>query len=205
VRILHFVVWLVLVPTLALLCSPPAAGYGQETIDRQYEIKSAYLWHFGRYVTWPSEPSEAAKAAKADFVIGVLGEDSFLPHLRRIAASKTVNGRTIVVKQFHALSEYAPCHILCVSQGALGTDPQKRKLFLAAVLKKTAGSPVLLVADVRGLAQNGAAIDFYVDRRENRIKLTINLDAARRANLKISSRLLALKKTGVVSIVRDSN
>jgi hypothetical protein len=53
------------------------------------------------------------------------------------------------------------------------------------------------------LARKGAVISFLVDRQENRIKLEINPEAAKRAGLKVSSRLLALQDSGVVKLVED--
>ena len=52
--------------------------------------------------------------------------------------------------------------------------------------------PVLLVAETRGFAHRGGTINFVVEA--NKIRFEVNLEAARRHQLKISSKLLALSK-----------
>ena len=49
---------------------PPAVG----GVNREYAIKAAYLYNFGRYVTWPDKmfPND-----QSPVVIGVLGPDPF--------------------------------------------------------------------------------------------------------------------------------
>jgi hypothetical protein len=51
---------------------------------------------------------------------------------------------------------------------------------------------VLTVADIEGFAQRGGIIDMFMVR--DSVGFTVNLDAARNANLVVSSRLLALAR-----------
>ncbi len=60
------------------------------------------------------------------------------------------------------------------------------------------GRAVLLVGESDGFAASGGTIQFTIE--DNRVHFVINPDAADRAGLKISSKLLALAK-----IVRDSS
>jgi hypothetical protein len=57
-------------------------------------------------------------------------------------------------------------------------------------------APVLTVGDVMGSTRNDGIINFFI--RDNRVRFEINPDAAGRAGLRISSKLLQL-----ASIVRD--
>lgn len=59
--------------------------------------------------------------------------------------------------------------------------------------KGAADSPVLTVGERDNFAQDGGMIGFCLE--QNKIRFEINLDAAERAKLRISSRLLALAKT----------
>jgi len=63
---------------------------------------------------------------------------------------------------------------------------------LAAALKQTKGTPVLIVTEKEGLAQKGATINFYIE--ENNVKFEINLDAVKAADLQISSKVLRVGK-----------
>jgi hypothetical protein len=51
---------------------------------------------------------------------------------------------------------------------------------------------VLIVGESQGFALRGAVVNFYVET--NKIRFEINVDAALRHHLKISSKLLALAK-----------
>jgi hypothetical protein len=53
--------------------------------------------------------------------------------------------------------------------------------------------PMLTVSDAKGFARNGGIIELFTS--ENHLKFIINVDNARRAGLRISSRLLQLAAT----------
>lgn len=188
---------------LGLLVIGGGDGVAQQmVIDREFELKAAYLYQFARYVEWPKNivPDD-----DTTFVIGVLGKDPFGSHLERIAAAKTVQGRKIVVRRFDSAKDYQPCHILFVASGSTETGNERTPAErLAAALTATGGGAVLVVSESASFARKGAVINFLVDPQENRIKLEVNRDAERRAGLKISSQLLGLEKSGVVKIVSNN-
>lgn len=165
-------------------------------IDREYEIKAAYLYNFGLYIEWPKN----AFPGDDKFVIGVLGPNPFGGSLDAIAAKKTIQGKKIVVRKFASIKDYQPCHILFISGEAdAQADEKTAEERAKAALEKTKGSPVLLVADTMGLAQKGVMMNFVIE--ENKINIEVNLDAAKRAGLKISSKLLGLS---IIRIVKGS-
>jgi hypothetical protein len=61
------------------------------------------------------------------------------------------------------------------------------------VLASLRGKAVLTVGETEDFAEDGGMIAFLVE--ENKIRFEINLEAADKAKLKISSKLLALAKT----------
>jgi len=152
----------------------------------EYTVKAVFLYSFGRYVEWPKA---ALGDDKAPFVIGVLGEDPFGGALDAIAAKKTIQDRRIVVRRFPTLEAYEKskrtCHILFVS-GAIPAEQQ------AAVIAKTDGKPVLVVGEAPGFSERGATADFVLDG--DRVQFEINVDAARRAQLRMDAKLLRLGK-----------
>jgi hypothetical protein len=155
----------------------------QDVIDREPELKAAYLYNFGRYVEWPATPPPAGDAGPPDFVIGVVGDTPVLAPLRTIAATKRVGGRAIVVRQFRAERDFRPCQELFVPAGQ---DPE----LVASILKKARETATLIVGDEEGFALKQGQIGFYTD--ENNMKFEINAAAAAKARLKISSKLLSL-------------
>jgi len=50
----------------------------------------------------------------------------------------------------------------------------------------------LTIGDTKGFAQQGVIINFYI--KDEKVRFEINVDAAKRANLKISAKLLRLAK-----------
>jgi hypothetical protein len=155
----------------------------QDVIDREPEIKAAYLYNFGRYVEWPPTAPPAGDSGPPDFAIGVVGDTPVIAPLRTIAASKKVGGRAIVVRQFRAERDFRPCQELFVPAGQ---DPE----LVAAILKKARETATLIVGDGEGFALKQGQIGFYTD--ENNMKFEINAAAAAKAGLKISSKLLSL-------------
>jgi hypothetical protein len=156
----------------------------EEAIEasREYAIKAAYLYQFGRYVQWPSSAFPDDSAA---LVIGVLGADPFGVALEEIARTKRVEGRPIVIRRFATMAEHTPCHILFVTASV---SPEQK----AAAIKKADNSAVLLVGEEPGFAEQGGMVNFFLD--ENRVRFEISAAAANHKQLKVSSKLLSLAK-----------
>jgi hypothetical protein len=156
---------------------------GQSGRPDEYTLKAVLLYGFGRYVEWP----KAAFAKDSDpFVIGVLGEDPFGKVLDAIATKKAIQGRRIVIRRFATVEEYRqPCHILFASRSL---TPEQQ----AAVIAKTEGRPVFVVGETPGFAEHGATANFYTEG--DRVLFEINVDASRRAQLRMDAKLLSLGK-----------
>lgn len=154
----------------------------ESELNREYAIKAAYLYQFGRYVQWPAE---SFADNQSPLVIGLLGPDPFGGILNEISRTKRLEGRPIVVRQFASMADYTPCHILFVN--AVVTPEEK-----TAAIQHTRGKPVLLVGEEPGFAERGGTINFFLE--ENRIRFEINTEVARQNQLKISSKLLSLAK-----------
>jgi hypothetical protein len=177
--VLSFCCAVILAAAVSSLQAQPDEGAG---VSREYTIKAAYLYNFSNYVQWPAK---AFPTSDAPLVIGVLGTDPFGEILNEIARTKKVAGRPIVVRRFASMAAYAFCHVLFVPSS---TGPAET----AAAIRKTHDSPVLLVGETPGFAEEGGAVNFFIE--ENKVRFEINVAAARRQQLKISSKLLGLAK-----------
>jgi hypothetical protein len=155
----------------------------QDVIDREPEIKAAYLYNFGRYVEWPASARSVGDSGSPDFAIGVVGDSPVVAPLRTIAASKKVGGRAILVRQFKAATDFQPCQVLFVPAGQ---DPE----LVSAILKKARATATLIVGEEEGFALKQGQIGFYTD--QNNMKFEINVGSADKVGLKISSKLLSL-------------
>lgn len=168
-----------LIVLAALVCArvAPAA----ERVAGEYEIKAAFLYNFAQYIEWPTDGVPDSDGA---FIIGILGENPFGDAFDVIARNKTIHGKRIVVRRFATVEDYTPCHILFVSASAVDKLP--------ALLERVKGSHVLLAGDSEGLAEQGVVINFFIEK--SKVRFEINVDAATRMELKISSKLLRLAK-----------
>jgi hypothetical protein len=101
---------------------------------------------------------------------------------------KQVRGRIININRTNSAKGLTNCHILFIGSS--------EKWHIQEILRIIKGLNILTIGDTDGFAQKGIIINFYTE--EQKVRFEINLDAAKRANLTISSRLLSLAK-----IVRD--
>ena len=147
----------------------------------EYQVKAACLCRFGNYVEWPEG---AFPDADSPFTIGILGKDPFGPALEKTAEGKNIGGRRIVTRRFQRVDEVRACHILFISRSERGR--------LAQILERLGRSRTLTVSETDQFLQRGGMINFIIESK--RVGFEINPDAAERAGLRISSRLLELAR-----------
>jgi hypothetical protein len=144
----------------------------------EYQVKAFFLYNFARYVEWPTE---TFKAANDPIVICILGQNPFGGALEQAVAGKLLGARPFVVRQ---ISEIPPgcCHILFVK-----SSERKRFRSMAGRLK---GSAVLSVGETPGFTADGGVINFKLE--DGKVRFEIDVEAAGRERLRISSKLLSL-------------
>ena len=166
--------WLAALSLLLLFGSEAQA---QTASAREYQIKAVFLFNFSQFVEWPPN---AFAGLQAPLVIGVLGDDPFGTFLDEAVRGEKSGGHPIVVRRYHNVGETSGCHILFISYA------EADRLELAFMSLK--GRSILTVGDANGFAQRGGMIRFVTDN--NKIRLRINLEAAKAAGLTLSSKLL---------------
>jgi hypothetical protein len=151
-------------------------------ISREYKIKAAFLYNFGRYVQWPKE---AFQDPKASFVIGVVGPSPLTPDLRRIAEAKKIQERQLKIRQVSDLEQMDGCHILFFP-ATLAAESRTK------ALRHCSGSPILLVGETTAFLKEGGMVSLVIE--ENRVRVYIALKAAQREKLVVSSKLLQVSR-----------
>jgi hypothetical protein len=164
--------------TMALLGIAAGMALAQGA-PQEYQVKAAFLYKFASFVEWPGDAFSQTGGA---FVIAVVGDDPFGSNLERTVDGKDVDRRKIVIRRFKRAGDIQACHILFVSRSEAGRLPQ--------VLGRLGKASTLTVSDTGQFLQRGGMINFIID--EKKVKFDINPDAAERANLKISSKLLSV-------------
>jgi hypothetical protein len=143
----------------------------------EYEIKAVFLLHFSRFVEWPPE---AFTAPDAPFVVCVFGHDPFGEALDAAVRGEMQGQHPILARRIFNVTEARECHILFLHRSE---DAR-----LAEILTTLGRNSTLTVSDsVRGV-RRGEVIRLITDN--DRIRLRIDVDAARAARLKIKSNLL---------------
>lgn len=152
-------------------------------LPTEYQIKSAFLYNFAKYVQWPAgDPTDS----ETSFNICILGRDPFGTYFDTILKDKTMNGLPISVKRLSRVQDSLGCKILFISSSEENN--------LLADLAALDGKSVLTVGEMARFAERGGMIQFVVE--QSRVRFEINLSSADRARLTISSQLLKLA-TGV--------
>ena len=168
-----------LIAGLSLALLLPADASAQASQPSEYQIKAAFLFNFAKFVEWPPE---SFAGETSPLVIGILGDSPFGGDLERTIQNKTINNRSIVIKQLHSLAEATNCQVLFIS-----TSEKKR---LAEIFDGLRGTSVLTVGEMDRFTEAGGMINFVAEG--NKIRFQINDAAAKDAGLKISSKLLSL-------------
>jgi hypothetical protein len=153
----------------------------QSNPSTEYQVKAAFMFHFAQFVEWPEE---AFKDASNPLTYCIIGEDPFHGSLDAALAGKTLGTRAFRVLHFKQPQEVQGCHVLFLAA--------EQKKTSAAILAGVQRSAILTVGESEHFTQEGGIIGFVLE--ENKIRFEINLDAAQKARLKISSRLLGLAK-----------
>ncbi len=170
---------------LAACGTPPIEG-GQSSAASEYTVKAAFLFHFAQFVEWPAE---AFADANSPLTYCTIGEDAFRGALEESVNGKSIGNRRLQVKHVKELEQIAGCQVLFIAAG----EKKRHGEELAMASKR----PVLTVGETDGFATEGGIIGF--SREQNKIRFEINLDAAGKAQLKISAKLLSLAKTVIGS------
>jgi hypothetical protein len=167
-----------LLGAITLMCALwPAAASAQAADEIEAKVKSSFLLNFARYVEWPPE---AFVSSNSPVVIGVLG-DTLGRHLDSITEGRMVEAHPIQVKRGRRVSDLAGCHVIFI--GTSERDPRP-------ALAMMRGKPILTVSDLDGFIDFGGVIQ--LKRRQGTMRFDINREAADKAGLKISSKLLKL-------------
>ena len=162
----------------AMLLGILASGICRAQVFNEYQVKAAFLYTFAKFVEWPPQAFSSPSAA---ITICVLGEDPFGSFLDDAVRGKTVEGRPLAVYRLTDLPTGHECKILFIA-----TSERRRMPSLLA------SSPpgLLTVGDTAEFAAQGGVIGLRLDGE--RIRLSVNLTAAGKAKVRISSRLLSL-------------
>jgi YfiR/HmsC-like len=159
-------------------------AYPQTAKPTDYQVKAAYLARFVKFIEWPDNPSSLPTGgAPADepFPVCVLGQDPFGPALDAALAGETFDRHPLVPRRVTNAREAGACRVVF-----MGEDDRTLRKDLAAL----EGSKVLTVSDQPDFLKRGGMIQFVLQGNPPRVRFEVNLMAAKKAGLNLSSELL---------------
>jgi hypothetical protein len=161
---------------LAVICGADARATAEAAQERS--VKAAYLSKFVGYVDFPG----AAVAADAPYTIGVVGADDIGAELAKILAGRTINNRPVAVRTLDRDDSLAGVHMLFIG----GAESERSEKLLHSASK----AGVLTVTEFDSGLRRGSVINFRLV--DERVRFEVSLQAADKAKLRLSSRLLSV-------------
>ena len=149
-----------------------------QLIDPEYHLKAAVVSKFPAFVEWPA----AALDSRATIDLCVARPNPFGATLRQLVSGESLRGRTMVTREVASGSDLDECHLLFVPRGS---DIDTRVLIAGA-----AKHHVLTVGESPRFLEEGGIINLHLV--EGRIRFEVDMAAANRAGVRLSSQLLRL-------------
>lgn len=163
----------------ATLLSLPAMGQPMSSED---SVKAAYLYNFAKFTRWP----EAAFPDRtAPIRLCILGARDMSNALQQILVDKYVDERPVIaVPVNNTATELRSCQLIYHSANSGLSDWE--------VLRMVQDYPVLTIGEGGDFLDVGGVLSFVtVDQR---IRFEVNLPAAKRAGINLSSRLVNIAR-----------
>ena len=141
-------------------------------------VKAAFLFNFAKFTEWP------ALRPGAPILVCIVGDDGIAASLVETVREQNISGHRLDISRPQDSATWRTCHLLFIADG------EARRSAGGLIGIKTLA--VLTVSDAKGFAEADGIIEFYIEG--GRMRFAINVDAAERSGLHLSSRLLGLAK-----------
>jgi hypothetical protein len=150
----------------------------------QAQIGAAFIFNFAKFTEWPTQ---AFSDSSAPLTVCFLGADEVRSAFQEISAGKVVNGRPVLVRNVKSAGEVLDCRVVYI-------DSANSALF-PSVLKNTRQRCGLVIGTSDDFLARGGIIKLQVEN--NRMRFDVNIGAAGRTKIHLSSKLLALARSVV--------
>jgi hypothetical protein len=161
---------------ILLAVSAPAVA-AENAPTAEYQVKAVFLYNFAQFVEWPTA---AFRGPDAPLVIGIFGENPFGSYLDDLVKGEKIGGRPLAVRHYQRPEDIKDCHILFISSSETAT--------LDRIITRLRGHSILTVSDTDLFIRRGGMVRFITE--DGKIRLRINLEAAKAVHLTISSKIL---------------
>jgi len=177
---------LVAIACLVGAAAAPAFAQSASTVTER-GIKAAFVYKFLGYVEWPPA---AFPQPDAPIVVGVVGADDIAAELADAVRGRTVGTRPVEVRRLRPADPLTGLHALFI-----GASERAR---IAALARPALARGTLVITETDDALDQGSVINLVLV--DGRVRFEVSLEAAERAGLRLSSRMLA-----VAHLVRMGN
>ena len=143
-----------------------------------HRVKAAFLCKFIRYMEWPES---VIVRNKGTFTIGVFGDSPVAGNLFSLMP-KEIDGWQLEIVQVKSTQDIMKSHMLFLSSSEKSRYPE--------IINMVKESGTLTVSDTPKFLKMGGIVNFIIV--DKMVRFSINLNAAEKEGLKISSRLLKI-------------
>ena len=153
-------------------------AHAQTLYGPEYRVKAGFIYNFAKFIDWPkTDASQDPNTILICIVPDTPETDVFLS-LR----NKSIGSKRIEVKKYQDVKakEIEHCQILFLDS--------KDEEFIKESLLIVKYRSILTIGHMRKFTQAGGIINFFTE--ENRLRFEVNLNAAKRARIKLGSQIL---------------
>lgn len=151
---------------LLLLCNVCRAQMAQ--------FQALYIYNFAKNIGWPDGSGE--------LVITVIGDNDLMSELSRLATSKNVGSRKVIVKESATTNGIPKSDIIYLGESKAGQ--------IGTLLANQEGNKNLIVCGKKGQCANGAGISFL--NEGGKLQFEISNKNISKRGLQVSQKLLTL-------------
>ena len=164
---------------LALAAAWTGPSRAGPEVGSEYQTKAAQIYSFTKFIDWPAKKFPSAESP---FIIGVYGSDEITDFLRESFQSRRIKDRPVEIRHLTNKAELVGCHLVFVSRSERDR--------LGSVLYEMRHEGILSVGESDNFLKSGGVISFI--NVEGTTRFQIDLGAASRERLKVSSKLLPI-------------
>ncbi len=140
------------------------------------QFQALYIYNFAKNIGWPAEDNSK------DLVITVIGDNSLASELNKLAATKAIGSRKVVVKESVTPNGIQKSDIVCLGEA--------KSSQIDALVSAQAGNKNLIVSCKKGQCAQGAGISFLSEG--GKLKFEISNKNISKRGLQVSQKLLQL-------------
>lgn len=140
------------------------------------QFQALYIYNFAKNIGWPSED------ASRELIITVIGDNDLAAELNKLAATKTIGSRKVLVKEAATPNGLMKSDIIYLGESKASQ--------IGTLVSAQEGNTNLIVSGKKGQCGNGACISFLSEDGKLKFEICEKNIASRK--LQVSQKLVSL-------------